>query len=99
VNAGFHLSLVVPCYNEEQRVPDFLTAFQSFATRFEDELFALFPRIEIVIVNDGSIDSTEKKLKFLIPQLKRVYHRGIVTARVENLKFNQGKGAAVRAGV
>lgn len=93
------LSVVVPCYNEEERIPDFLRAFGRFAGLFENELFAVFPRIEIIIVNDGSVDSTEKKLKFLLPQLRRVYHRGVVSARVERLKINQGKGAAVRAGM
>lgn len=93
------LSVVVPCYNEETRVPDFLKSFARFATRFENELFALFPKIEIILVNDGSTDSTEKKLRFLLPQLKRVYHRGIVTARVLSLPVNKGKGAAVRAGL
>lgn len=99
MTSAIDLSIVVPCYNEELRVPGFLKAFERFATRFEDELFALFPRIEIILVNDGSIDSTEKKLKFLLPSLKRVYHRGLVSARVEKLPHNQGKGAAVRAGI
>lgn len=50
---GVHLIVVVPCYNEEQRLP--VEAFRDFAL---DGL-----RVEFLFVNDGSTDGTLRLLE------------------------------------
>lgn len=67
------LSLVIPAYNEEKRLPAFLRSLQNM--RGLDE---------IIIVDDGSTDSTA--------QMARDF-------RVIRHETNRGKGAAVRTGV
>lgn len=78
------LSLVLPCYNEEENIEKTLrdTASWMSADGVEGEIIA---------VNDGSRDGTGAKLEALrreIPQLKIVTHRE-----------NAGYGAALRSGL
>ena len=51
-----HLIVVVPCYNEEHRLP--VDAFRSFALDGE--------RVEFLFVNDGSTDGTLRVLQSLV---------------------------------
>lgn len=53
------LSIIVPCYNEEQNIPKLLTAFDTAIGRDD---------IELVIVNNGSTDDTQAVLDKLLPQ-------------------------------
>jgi dolichyl-phosphate beta-glucosyltransferase len=53
-----HLIVVVPCYNEEQRLP--VDAFRAF--RPEDV------RVEFLFVNDGSTDGTLRLLESLVAE-------------------------------
>jgi dolichyl-phosphate beta-glucosyltransferase len=88
VEAG-SLSVVVPSYNEEGRLPALLEAFEDGA---EPVLGAAGFRLhELIVVDDGSTDGTARLLadqESAIPQL-----------RVIRFPSNRGKGAAVRAGM
>jgi dolichyl-phosphate beta-glucosyltransferase len=74
-----YLSVVIPAFQEEQRLPGTLSAWQSF-------LEAQPYPSEVVVVDDGSTDRTAE-----VAQAAGV--------RVLQQPVNQGKGAAVRAGM
>lgn len=79
------LSLIVPCYNEEENVLPFfemvLKAFQKSVLEYE-----------IIYINDGSRDNTELNLKKLWEN-----HSNIVS--VVNFSRNFGKESAILAGL
>lgn len=79
------LSLVVPCYNEEDNVEDFYNqTVYAFDSKIKD--------FEIVFVDDGSSDKTLERLHSLFDKDK---------SRVQVLSFsrNFGKEAAIYAGL
>lgn len=78
------LSVVIPAYNEERRLGATLGALKAFLRR--RRLSA-----EVWVVDDGSNDGT--------PALVRRAARSWRGLRLLALGSNQGKGAAVRAGV
>lgn len=79
------LTLVIPCYNEEDNVVPFYEAVE--------QAFAKLPcEYELIYVNDGSKDGTRLKLKMLYQQ-----HKDKVS--VINFSRNFGKEAAVLAGL
>jgi dolichyl-phosphate beta-glucosyltransferase len=78
------LSVVIPAYNEERRLPPTLEAVHSFFARRGDEF-------EIIVVDDGSSDRTLDAVHGLQASLPGL--------RVLRQPRNLGKGAAVRAGV
>ena len=81
------LSVIIPAYNEEQRLkPTIRDLFAYF--RQEQSGFHL---LEVLIVDDGSTDKTLD----LIADLKREFP----LIRLVHLNGNQGKGAAVKAGL
>lgn len=80
------ISLVVPCYNEEEALPYFYEAFVKLATDFAPEV-----DLEVVLVNDGSKDKTLKVLKELSKSDTRV--------RYISFSRNFGKEAAMLAGL
>lgn len=61
------LSLVVPCYNEEEAAPLFYQAVQPVAAQLEPL------QLEILFVDDGSKDGTLEVLKRLHAQDKRAF--------------------------
>lgn len=78
------LSLVVPCYNEENNVSLFYNAVKNdFASADFD--------YEIVFVNDGSKDGTFKELQKLCA--------GDVPVKIVNFSRNFGKESAMYAGL
>ena len=79
------VSLVVPCYNEENNVAKF---FEVADVAFENKEF----EYEIIFVNDGSKDNTYTELKNLFAT-----HPDKVS--VVNLSRNFGKEAAILAGM
>ena len=79
------LSLVVPCYNEQDNVENF---YRAVCTVFADGGFDY----EIIFVNDGSKDETYKKLK-------SIYQNDTEKVRVVNFSRNFGKEAAMYAGL
>ena len=80
------LSLVVPCYNEEDNVEKFFAHVTEGLKSYTDSY-------EIVFVNDGSRDKTEKKLKKLYEDNKN-YNITVVS-----FSRNFGKEAAMYAGL
>lgn len=81
------LSIVIPAYNEEARLPRTLEVLQHMIANKELQWSVL----EVLVVNDGSVDGTSafvKECAQTFPLLKLI-----------DLPVNQGKGAAVRAGL
>lgn len=85
MGGDFLLSLVIPCYNEEENVENF---YSQTVTAFENNI----ADYEFVFVDDGSSDKTFKKLHSLFDKDK---------SRVQVLSFsrNFGKEAAIYAGL
>lgn len=79
-------SLVVPCYNEEGNVENFLNEAKAAMVGYTDSY-------EIIFVNDGSNDCTEKNLK-------KIWRENNDT-RIKIVSFtrNFGKEAAIYAGL
>jgi dolichyl-phosphate beta-glucosyltransferase len=78
------LSIVIPAYNEAERIPSTLhELFKFFSTR--DDLK------EVIVVDDGSGDNTAQ----VVQELGKVYNQ----LRLTSLSQNSGKGAAVKRGM
>jgi len=78
------LSIVIPAYNEEERLPGFLQNVQKYI----DNIGII---AEILIVDDGSKDKTAEIVNNIIKQDPRV--------KLLTQIPNQGKGAAVKRGI
>jgi dolichyl-phosphate beta-glucosyltransferase len=78
------LSVVIPAYNEEGRLPDTLISIYEFLSSHQKSF-------EILVVDDGSSDDTAEAVKIF-----GQHNDGV---RLVSYKPNQGKGYAVRAGV
>jgi dolichyl-phosphate beta-glucosyltransferase len=80
------LSIVIPAYNEEQRLPPALTRVRAYldaSTRYSD--------VEILIVDDGSRDATAALVESVAGEDPRV--------RLLRNPGNRGKGYSVRHGM
>ena len=78
------LSVVIPAYNEAQRLPATLESLRAFLDR--DGRTA-----EVIIVDDGSLDGTSETVRGIERTDQRI--------RLIRLPQNRGKGYAVRTGV
>lgn len=78
------LSVVVPCYNEENRLPRTIE-------RIEEYLDGKKAQYELVLVDDGSADGTRAVMDLAAKRNSAV--------RVEALPHNRGKGRALAVGV
>lgn len=78
------LSIVIPCYNEEKRLPSTMKQILRYLEGFPY-------RYEILIADDGSRDSTI--------QLGREWGKTNPRIRVIEAPKNMGKGAATRRGM
>lgn len=88
---SYGLSLVVPCFNEEARLPRFGDSWKEFTLDHREELQESFGNWELVLVDDGSSDKTFKEMEKLAKEFSFV--------RLFRLDRNQGKGAAVKKGM
>lgn len=79
------LSIIIPLYNEEHRLPKTFAAIERFARQSPVTSF------EVVFVDDGSRDATA--------QIIREFCLRFPSARLIQHKKNRGKGAAVRTGM
>lgn len=78
------ISIVIPAYNEEKRLPPFLSTVLDYAANEQ--------RIsEILVVDDGSTDAT--------PSYVRGQMESHANLRLVSLSPNKGKGAAICEGV
>jgi dolichyl-phosphate beta-glucosyltransferase len=78
------LSVVIPCYNEEQRLPRTIELIERYLDGKETPY-------ELILVDDGSVDGTRQVMNEAAG-----LHGGV---RVEVLPHNRGKGRALAAGV
>ena len=80
------LSLIVPCYNEEENVKNFFFHVKEGLRDYTDSY-------EIVFVNDGSRDRTSERLRKIFSENKDT------KIKVINFSRNFGKEAAMYAGL
>lgn len=80
-----NLSIIIPAYNEEHRLPPTLARVLDFLHVHYQGTF------EIIVVDDGSEDETEKSVHAFTIQYPYVYF--------VSLERNQGRGVAVHRGV
>ncbi|MEC9373167.1 MAG: glycosyltransferase family 2 protein [Planctomycetota bacterium] len=78
------LSVIVPAYNEEENVAPLVA---EVAAMFE----SLGGDAELIIINDGSTDSTRARVEELMP--------GRPWLRLINMRRNSGQSAAFHAGI
>ena len=79
-----YLSVIIPAYNEETRLPKTLEEIDKYLKKQNYDY-------EIMVVNDGSKDKTVEVAKSLIPKIKNL--------KVTGYEKNRGKGYAVRFGM
>ncbi len=80
------LSVIVPCYNEEENVSDFYDELFKNTSFFQEKEL----EVELIYVDDGSCDNTVLEVKKLRERDKRV--------RLLSFSRNFGKEAAIYAG-
>jgi dolichyl-phosphate beta-glucosyltransferase len=79
-----HLSVIVPAYNEEKRLPKTLREIDEYLRKQNYDS-------EIIVVSDGSKDRTVEVSKNLMSEIKNL--------RVIEFKENRGKGFGVKEGM
>ena len=82
-----HLSVIIPAYNEEHRLPTMLDECLEYLEKRVKSGFTY----EVIVVSDGSTDKTVNVAQY--------YASKYNTLRVLNLVKNRGKGGAVRLGM
>lgn len=78
------ITVVVPCYNEEQSIRTFFCELKKETERVQAEF-------EVIFINDGSDDNTLKEIEFLANTNNNVYY--------VSFSRNFGKEAAIYAGM
>jgi dolichyl-phosphate beta-glucosyltransferase len=81
---GVLSSLIMPAFNESQRLPLFLEALRAYCDK-------AWPSYEVLVVDDGSQDCTVH----VVMEQMREWHQLQLLRHTSNM----GKGAAVRTGV
>lgn len=79
---AIQLSLVIPCYNEAKNLADLVSKCRQLTTD---------PRIEIILVDNGSTDDT--------PALMRALLEGCPRCRSVRVEHNRGYGFGILAGL
>ena len=80
-----NLSLIIPLYNEENRIKKNLRVIQNFLKK---------RNVEVVFVNDGSNDNSDEIIRKFISKIKK---KKII--KYLSYKKNVGKGYAIKRGV
>ena len=79
------LSVVVPCYNEEENIPLIISMFEEIILAFEGD-------IEVILVNNGSTDNSknvfDEKIRIATQKIK-----------VLNIRKNTGYGHGILSGL
>jgi glycosyltransferase involved in cell wall biosynthesis len=81
---SIHLSVIIPAYNEAEKLPQTLPEMSAYLDRQSYSY-------EIIVVNDGSRDRTADVVRELIPQVKNL--------KLIDNQENHGKGYVVRQGM
>lgn len=84
VGAGIALSIIIPAYNEENRIGETLGKISTYCSHLDRES-------EIIVVDDGSPDHTIQVVNDAAARDKRI--------RLVTYGGNRGKGYAVKSGV
>jgi dolichyl-phosphate beta-glucosyltransferase len=84
------LSVIIPAYNEENRIVPSLE-------RIVDYLSAQEYAAEIIVVDDGSTDETAQRIERFRDQHRGMAHCPEITVTGDGI--NRGKGAAVKRGM
>jgi dolichyl-phosphate beta-glucosyltransferase len=100
-----YLSVIIPAYNEEKRLPETLKKVKDFLAK-QDYSY------EVIIVNDGSKDETatvvsdwiQQKSEILNPKFETNSKSQIQNSKLNNFRLidnevNQGKGSVVKQGM
>lgn len=91
-----YLSVVIPAYNEERRLPATLATLAAYLNRQSYDW-------EIIVADDGSDDGTAAVVRAAIAGIAGGGAAGAAAAAVPNLRLltlpHRGKGAAVREGM
>lgn len=82
------LSLILPAYNEEKRLP---RTFQLIKTALETGIFQQADLQEILVIDDGSRDRTAEVVQAAQAELPQI--------RLVPVRPNQGKGNAIHTGL
>jgi len=82
--ANPYLSIIIPAYNEEKRLPKTLRAINEYLRGAKYDY-------EILVVNDGSKDNTAEVVRSMEGEIKNL-------SLLDNA-VNQGKGSVVREGM
>ena len=72
------ISIVIPCYNEEEKIFNTIKTISNYFNKI---------RYEIIVIDDGSNDSTRK----IISSIKNIV--------INPKRYNRGKGFSIREGV
>ncbi|WP_374073459.1 dolichyl-phosphate beta-glucosyltransferase [Bdellovibrio bacteriovorus] len=81
------ISVVIPAYNEEHRLPETLKVLKQFVSLKQ----SAWSVQEIIVVNDGSTDKTAS----LVEEVQKEWP----LLQLVSFPLNKGKGAAVHAGM
>ncbi len=84
------LSLIIPLYNEVDRLPRMIKTLRKFETEWTTPY-------EVLLVNDGSTDDTLAALGKEFGE--HTATEGVATYRILDQKKNQGKGHALKRGM
>ena len=76
------LSIIIPIFNEEKRLTKSLIEIKKFIKN---------KKIEVIFVNDGSVDLSKKIIQDFVKKNKKI--------NIINLKKNIGKGGALKKGI
>lgn len=91
---GYTLSIVIPCYNERDNIPLLLDAFDRAVRDCVAEYSIKYPTkcpIEVVLVDNGSTDGSDKVLRELLPAYP--------FARTVSVEVNRGYGYGILQGL
>jgi len=84
---SINFSLVLPCYNEEENIS---LLYKEFSEIPLDQY-----RAELILVNNGSADGTQKEIEKVIKNNKK----NNIDVVILNLKKNQGYGGGIAEGL
>ena len=84
----YNLSIIIPLYNEENRLSKSLISLEKFIKKNKKK------KIEILFVSDGSIDKTNNIINLFIKKNKKILKSFLIS-----YKKNIGKGYALKKGI